>query len=163
MLDRNILDDGTELEPYDMINTDYRSDYRDAKKLVYGIEAQKNNSEMITNFINVVEGSILRILEHFDVNKALDIPDEDFMVSDVLPFLRTENFISEVQNITVETIPGTGKLKIGQVVRADKDIYSAMIQVCWYVMTFCNDSIQEEDEDFASFFSSFIARPKIKR
>ena len=41
MLDRNILDDGTELEPYDMINTDYRSDYRDAKKLVYGIEAQK--------------------------------------------------------------------------------------------------------------------------
>ena len=91
---------------------------------------------MITNFINVVEGSILRILEHFDVNKALDIPDEDFMVSDVLPFLRTENFISEVQNITVETIPGTGKLKIGQVVKADKDIYSATIQVCWYVMTF---------------------------
>lgn len=163
MLDRNILDDGTELEPYDMLNTDYRSDYRDAKKLVYGIEAQKNNSEMITNFINVVEGSILRILEHFDVNKALDIPDEDFMVSDVLPFLRTENFISEVQNITVETIPGTGKLKIGQVVRADKDIYSAMIQVCWYVMTFCNDALPDEDEDFASFFSAFISQPKIKR
>ena len=163
MLDRNILDDGTELEPYDMLNTDYRSDYRDAKKLVYGIEAQKNNSEMITNFINVVEGKILRILEHFDINKALDIPDEDFMVSDVLPFLRTENFISEVQNITVETIPGTGKLKIGQVVRADKDIYSAMIQVCWYVMTFCNDALPEEDDDFASFFSSFISRPKIKR
>ena len=163
MLDRNILDDGTELEPYDMLNTDYRSDYRDAKKLVYGIEAQKNNSEMITNFINVVEGSILRILEHFDVNKALDIPDEDFMVSDVLPFLRTENFISEVQNITVETIPGTGKLKIGQVVRADKDIYSATIQVCWYVMTFCNDALPDEDEDFASFFSGFISQPKIKR
>ena len=163
MLDRNILDDGTELEPYDMINTDYRSDYRDAKKLVYGIEAQKNNSEMITNFINVVEGSILRILEHFDVNKALDIPDEDFMVSDVLPFLRTENFISEVQNITVETIPGTGKLKIGQVVKADKDIYSATIQVCWYVMTFCNDALPDEDEDFASFFSGFISQPKIKR
>ena len=163
MLDRNILDDGTELEPYDMINTDYRSDYREAKKLVYGIEAQKNNSEMITNFINVVEGSILRILEHFDVNKALDIPDEDFMVSDVLPFLRTENFISEVQNITVETIPGTGKLKIGQVVRADKDIYSATIQVCWYVMTFCNDALPDEDEDFASFFSGFISQPKIKR
>ena len=163
MLDRNILDDGTELEPYDMINTDYRSDYRDAKKLVYGIEAQKNNTEMITNFINVVEGSILRILEHFDVNKALDIPDEDFMVSDVLPFLRTENFISEVQNITVETIPGTGKLKIGQVVKADKDIYSATIQVCWYVMTFCNDALPDEDEDFASFFSGFISQPKIKR
>ena len=163
MLDRNILDDGTELEPYDMINTDYRSDYRDAKKLVYGIEAQKNNSEMITNFINVVEGSILRILEHFDINKALDIPDEDFMVSDVLPFLRTENFISEVQNITVETIPGTGKLKVGQVVKADKDIYSATIQVCWYVMTFCNDALPDEDEDFASFFSGFISQPKIKR
>ena len=163
MLDRNILDDGTELEPLDMINTDYRSDYRDAKKLVYGIEAQKNNTEMITNFIDIVDSKILRILEHFDVNKALDIPDEDFMVSDVLPFLRTENFISEVQNITVETIPGTGKLKIGQVVRADKDIYSAMIQVCWYVMTFCNDALPDEDEDFASFFSGFISQPKIKR
>ena len=79
----------------------------------------------------------------------------------VLLFSFTLNVLAE--NKTEETKPGTGKLKVSQVEKADKDIYSAMIQVCWYVMAFCNDALPDEDEDFASFFSGFISQPKIKR
>ena len=163
LLDEIIMDDGSVLEPYDMINTDYRSEFRNAKRIVYGIEAQSNNTEMITNFIGIVEGKILRLLEPFDVNKALDIPDTDYMVSEVLPFLRTENFISEVQNLTVETIPGSGKLKIGQVVRADKDIFSAIEMGAWYIMKFRNNGYEEEEEDYASVFASMMRQPVIRR
>ena len=163
LLDEISLDDGSILEPYDMINTDYRSEFRNAKRIVYGIEAQSNNTEMITNFIGIVEGKILRLLEPFDVNKALDIPDTEYMVSEILPFLRTENFISEVQNLTVETIPGSGKLKIGQVVRADKDIFSAVEMGAWYIMKFRNNGYDEEEEDFASAFASMIRQPVIRK
>ena len=163
LLDENIMDNGTVLEPYDMLNTDYRSDFRNAKRIVYGIEAQSNNTEMITNFINVVETKTLRLLEPFDVNKALDIPDNDYLASEILPSLRTENFISEVQNLTVEQIPGSGKLKIGQLVRADKDIFSAVEMGSWYIMKFKNNGYEEQEEDFASVFSSMISQPIIRR
>ena len=118
---------------------------------------------MITNFIGIVEGKVLRLLEPFDVNKALDIPDTEYMVSEVLPFLRTENFISEVQNLTVETIPGSGRLKIGQVVKADKDIFSAIEMGAWYIMKFRNNGYEEEEEDFASVFASMIRKPVIRK
>ena len=163
LLDENIMDNGTVLEPYDMLNTDYRSDFRNAKRIVYGIEAQSNNTEMITNFINVVETKTLRLLEPFDVNKALDIPDNDYLASEILPSLRTENFISEVQNLTVEQIPGSGKLKIGQLVRADKDIFSAVEMGSWYIMKFKNNGYEEEEEDFASVFGNMIRQPVIRR
>ena len=162
LLDEVVLEDGEIMEAYDMINTDYRSSYSNAKRMVYGIEAQSNNSEMITQFINIVETKKLRLLQPFDVNKALDIPDEDYMVSDVLPYLRTENFISEVQNLTVEQIPGSNKLKIGQLVRADKDIFSAIEMGSWYIMKHCNSSYEEEEEDIMSVLRGMIRKPKIR-
>lgn len=162
LLDEVVLDNGEILEAYDMLNTDYRSSYSNAKRMVYGIEAQSNNSEMITQFINIVETKKLRLLQPFDVNKALDIPDEDYLVSDVLPYLRTENFIAEVQNITVEPIPSTNKLKVGQLVRADKDIFSSIEMTCWYIMKHCNDSFEEEEEDIVSVLRTMVRKPKIR-
>lgn len=162
LLDENIFDDGEVLEPFDMINTDYRSSYSNAKRIIYGIEAQSNNTDMITQFINIVETKKLRLLEHFDVNKAFDIPTEDYLVSEVLPYLRTENFVSEVENLTVEQIPGTNKLKVGQLVRADKDIFSATQMVCWYIMKYCNDSYEEEEEDVISVLRTMVRKPRIR-
>ena len=162
LLDEVVLDNGEILEAYDMLNTDYRSSYSNAKRMVYGIEAQSNNSEMITQFINIVETKKLRLLQPFDVNKALDIPDEDYLVSDVLPYLRTENFIAEVQNITVEPIPSTNKLKVGQLVRADKDIFSSIEMTCWYIMKHCNDSFEEEEEDIISVLKTMVRKPRIR-
>ena len=160
--DEDYLEDGTMLEALDTINHDIRSNYSYAKKIIYGIQAQKNNSEMIVNFIKCVETKVLRLLEHFDVNKALDIPDEDYLVSDVLPFLRTENLIAEVQNLTVEQIPSTNKLKINQLVRADKDIYSALLYGLWVIMSEYNSSIEEEEEDVVSVLRGMVRKPRIR-
>lgn len=162
LLDEQILENGEVMEAYDMINTDYRSEFRDAKKLIYGIEAQSNNTDMIVQFQNIVGTKILRLLEPFDVNKAIDIPDEDYLVSDVLPFLRTENFVAEVQNLCVEQIQGSSKLKITQLVKADKDIFSALEMGSWYIMRYKNVGYEEEEEvDYHSIFKSMIRKPNI--
>ena len=117
---------------------------------------------MIANFINCVETKKLRLLEVFDVNKAMDIPDTQYMVSEVLPFLRTENFVSEVQNLTVEQIPSSSRLKIGQIVSADKDIYSAMCYGLHYIMKHCDD-LYEEEEDLESFLSTSMFTAPVTR
>lgn len=164
LLDENIDEDGATYEPFDMINTEYRSDYRNAKRMVYGIEAQSNNTEMITTFINVVETKILRLLAPFDVNKALDIPDDAYMVSEILPFLRTENFIDEVQNLTVEQIENSRKLKIVQLVKADKDLFSALEMGLWTIMTHHNSGEEEvEDVDLVEFFSGMMRKPTLRK
>ena len=162
LLDSQILDDGEELEPLDSMNLEIRSSYKNARRIVYGIQAQKNNTDMIVNFISCVETKILRLLEAFDVVKALDIPDEDYLVSDVLPFLRTETLIAEVQNLTVEQIPSTNKLKINQLVRADKDIYSALLYGLWVIMSEYNSSIEEEEEDVVSVLRGMVRKPRIR-
>lgn len=161
LLDEQILEDGEVLGALNMINTGYTSPYQNAPRLIYGIEAQSNNTAMITSFVNIVETKLLRLLQPFDINKAMDIPDENYMISDVLPFLRTENFIAEVQNITVQQIPGKSTLKIGQLTKADKDIFSALEMVCWYIMAECNRVTDIEQEDVASAFSMMIRKPKI--
>ena len=162
LLDEQILDDGSVVDAYDCINLDIRSDYEYAQRIVYGVQAQSNNTEMIANFINCVETRKLRLLEVFDVNKAMDIPDTQYMVSEVLPFLRTENFVSEVQNLTVEQIPSSSRLKIGQVVHADKDIYSAMCYGLYYIMKHCDD-LYEEEEDLESFLSASMFTAPVTR
>ena len=162
LLDSQILDDGEELEALDSMNLEIRSSYSNAKRLVYGIQAQKNNSEMIVNFISCIETKILRLLERFDINNALDISDEEYMVSEVLPFLRTENLIAEVQNLTVEQIPSSNKLKVGQLVRMDKDIYSSLLYLMHYIMAECNSSYEEEEEDIVSVLRGMIRKPKIR-
>lgn len=162
LLDSQILDDGEELEPLDSMNLEIRSSYQYAKRLVYGIQAQKNNSEMIVNFISCVETKLLRLLEQFDVYQAAGISDEDYMISEVLPYLRTENLIAEVQNLTVEQIPSSNKLKVGQLVRMDKDIYSSLLYNLWYIMSECNSSHEEEEEDIMSVLRGMIRKPKIR-
>lgn len=162
LLDSQILDDGEELEPLDSINLEIRSSYQNAKRMVYGIQAQKNNSEMIVNFISCVETKMLRLLENFDVNKALDIPDEEYMVSEVLPFLRTENLIAEVQNLKVEQIPSSNKLRVDQLIKMDKDIYSSLLYNMWYIMSECNDGQEEQEEyDMRALFGSLMRKPNI--
>ena len=163
LLDEQIMDDGSVIPALDCMNLDFRSDYTYAPRIVYGVQAQTNNTEMITNFISCIETKKLRLLEPFDVNKALDISDADYMVSDILPFLRTENFITEVQNLTVEQIIGSGKLKIGQLVRADKDIYSAICYGLSYIMKNCDNNRDDEDEDLASFLGSMFVAPVTRR
>lgn len=161
LLDSQILDDGEELEPLDSINLEIRSSYQNAKRMVYGIQAQKNNSEMIVNFISCIETKLLRLLENFDVYKAVGIPDDDYMVSEVLPFLRTENLIAEVQNLTVSTSDTSNKLKIGQLVRMDKDIYSSLLYNMWYVMNECNTGQDEPQENYLEVFKSLMRKPDI--
>ena len=152
---------GRELPAYDTINTEHESDEKDAKQIVWAIQAQKNQTEMIVSFIDSVERGVLQLLEKVDQNRITDISeDENYMISEVLAHVRTQNFIDEVANLTLETLNG-GKLQVKQIMRANKDLFSANLMGVWYILAHENEGVVEEEEfDIASLFC--FSNPKIR-
>lgn len=152
---------GKELPPYDTINSEHFSAYKEAKPMIYVITAQSNNTQMIVNFCNIVDNGILQLLEHIDANRVMEISDiDDYMTNEFLAHIRTQNFIDEVANITVDTLSG-GKLQIKQVTKANKDLFSSVQMGAYYIMAECNAGIEDEEDVDVSLFFSFTA-PKIR-
>lgn len=152
---------GKELPAYDTINTEHESDEKDAKPIVWAIQAQKNQTEMVVSFIDSVENGTLQLLERVDQNKIMDINEnDDYMINEILAHIRTQNFIDEVSNLTLETISG-GRLQVKQVIKANKDLFSAVLMGVWYVLSEENNGIEEEEEfDFNDLFA--FSSPRIR-
>jgi ribonucleoside-diphosphate reductase alpha chain len=83
---------GDELIAYDTINTDHESDEAETDKCLFVVNAQGINSDIIVNFINMVESKTLQLLDKVDQNK-LDSSDTDFMSNGLLGSIQTEFFI----------------------------------------------------------------------
>ncbi len=152
---------GKELPTYDTINTDHESDEKDAKPIIWAIQAQKNQTEMIVSFVDSVESGILQLLEKVDQNKMMEIDeDDDYMINELLSHIRTQQFIDEVSNLTLETLNG-GRLQIKQLIKANKDLFSATMMGVWYILAEQNNGIEEEEDwNFAEVFS--FSAPKIR-
>lgn len=145
---------GKELPAYDTINTDHESDEKDARQIVWAIQAQKNQTEMIVSFVDSVESGMLQLLEKADQNKMMDIDEGDnYMINELLAHIRTQQFIDEVSNLTLETGDG-GKLKVKQLIKANKDLFSASMMGIWYILAEQNNGLEEEEEyDYSTIFT----------
>ena len=145
---------GKELPAYDTINTDHESDEKDARQIVWAIQAQKNQTEMIVSFVDSIESGMLQLLEKIDQNKMMEIDEgDDYMVNEMLAHIRTQQFIDEVSNLTLETSNG-GKLQVKQLIKANKDLFSASMMGIWYILAEQNNGIEEEEEyDYSTLFT----------
>ena len=134
---------GENLGCWDTLNTDDEPETQNAEKCLYALTPQSAQSEIIVNFINVVDASILRLLEKR--NDIYDLEDKDNYIENVLPFLHTDFLIEEIANLQLKTL-GTGKLTIEKTSKKyDKDRFSAVAYGAWYAMTFEN---QDNNENF---------------
>ena len=142
---------GEELMAYDTINTDHESDEMVTDKCVYVIFAQGINSEIIVNFMSVIEGKILQLLEKVDQNKATEI-DNDIFKNGLMPSIQTDFFIEEVANLQLKTLNG-GKLTVERNSRTlDKDRYSSVAYMCYYIMNYENKKEKQSKVDFSNLF-----------
>lgn len=121
---------------WDTINTEAQPEVRGAEKCIYDLKPQSAQNEIIVNFIGVVDGEILRLLEKR--NDIYDLDDKDNYIENVLPFLHTDFLVEEIANLQLKTL-GTGKVTIEKTnSKYDKDRFSAVAYGCWYAMTFEN-------------------------
>jgi len=142
---------GDELIAYDTINTEHESDEAETEKCLFVVNAQGINSDIIVNFINMVEGKTLQLLDKVDQSKLDYSSDTDFMSNGLLGSIQTEFFIEEVANLQLKTMNG-GKLTVERNSKSlDKDRYSACSYMMYYIMTYENKTKKDKDSSMLDY------------
>jgi ribonucleoside-diphosphate reductase alpha chain len=121
---------GENLGCWATINTDQEADEKDAKKIVWDIRSQGINSEIIVNFIGVIESEKLQLLEkRHDSN----YDDMEYYMTNIMPYLQTDYLIEEIANLKLKQNT-SGKYQVEQVTkRVDKDRFSALAYGLYYI------------------------------
>ncbi|MBM7598101.1 ribonucleoside-diphosphate reductase alpha chain [Virgibacillus halotolerans] len=142
---------GDSLGCWSTINTDRVPESSDAEKIVYDLHSQGINSDIIINFIDMVEAQKLLLLEKVD-NANYDINDDDDLKR-IAPFMQTDILIEEIANLKLKEL-NSGKYTVEQVVRKiDKDRYSAVAYGLWFIKNFEDESHSGEEYEFGFFFN----------
>lgn len=137
---------------WNTINTTNEPETDDAELCLYDLKSTGNQSKIVTTFIDFINSKRLRFLE----NKPVSIFDEDSdyaYQSEILPFLQTNLLMEEISNLKVKHMPNGG-LSVSKVVsRLDKDRYSALAYMIWYINEYENSYIRNEEIDLSEIHS----------
>lgn len=149
------------LKCWDTINTDNEPDVKGAEKCLYALHSQGINSDIIVNFIDMVESGKLQLLEK-QMDNSYSISNKNYVTDIVLPKIQTDLFVEEVANLKIKHMQG-GKLSVEQVTKSvDKDRFFAVAYGLWYIKNF-EDKIKEENSDFNVSDLFMFRKPQIRK
>lgn len=142
---------GESLGCWKTMNTEREPEINDAEEIVYDLHAQGINSDIIVNFIDMVESKKLLLLEKKD-NANYDINDENAIKS-IAPHLNTDALIEEIANLKLKKL-SSGKYTVERVTKKiDRDRYSAVAYGLWYIKNYEDNYEQDEEYDFGFYFN----------
>ena len=145
---------GESLGCWNTINTDVKPEITNAERCLYDLKPQSANSQIISTFIDMVEGDKLRLLIKKNMSEY-DLKDLENKSQNVLPYLLTDSLIEEISNLKLKVLPN-GKISVEQVIKGySKDKYSALAYVLWYIKTF-EERIEEKEDDIEEMLSCII-------
>lgn len=129
---------GDSLGCWKTINTDDESELEDADEVLYSLKSQGINSEIIVNFMDMVDSKKLQLLEK-RADNSYDKNSIEDTERDVIPYLETDFLLEEVANLKLKPL-NSGKFTVEQQTnRINKDRYSALAYVLWYIQNFESD------------------------
>lgn len=148
--------DPTTREPlgcWDTINTDNEPESQNAEKCLYDLKAQGLQSRIVTVFIDMVESGKLRLLEKRGDGEFSDHDRENYKEF-VVPFVQTDLLFEEISNLKIKELGG-GRITVEKVIsKLDKDRYSALSYMLWYISEFENKVKEPIDREvFLSMFA----------
>lgn len=140
---------GETLPCWNTINTDQEPETNDSLKILYAMHAQGINSEIIVNFIDMIESGKLQLLEKKQ-NSNYDVNDKKYFEQEILPSLQTDLLVEEVSNLKLKRLQN-GKYTVEQVTkRVDKDRFSAVSYGMFYIKMFEDNIDKQEIVDWSS-------------
>lgn len=126
---------GEDLDCWDTMNNDKQPEVQGADKLVYDLHSQGINTDIIINFIDMVDSQKLQLLQKND-NKDYDVNDVDYFKSEILPFVQTDLLLEEIANLKLKKLQ-SGKYTTEQVTKKiNRDRFSAVAYGLWYIKEF---------------------------
>lgn len=136
---------------YKVMNTDQESELDDAEEILYDLKAQSNNSDVIVNFIGVIDSGLIELLEK-RTDAHYNIEDVDYFESEILPYVQTDYLLEELSNLKLKQLP-SGKYTIEQQTkRINKDRFSALAYGLWYIKEFEEDGGYQNTDISATDF-----------
>ena len=131
--------------PWDTINGDIKSEYKEAIPMLYALNSQNKddtkkdgriNNYAIINFIDCVDGQKLRLLEERK-DSLLNLGDIE-EVKAFVPFEQTNALVEEISNLKIKHLTN-GEVTVEKVLRKiDKDRFSSLIYALWWAMSYDN-------------------------
>jgi ribonucleoside-diphosphate reductase alpha chain len=126
---------GEELDCWDTMNNDKQPEVQGAEKIVYDLHSQGINTDIIINFIDMVDSQKLQLLKKND-NKDYDVNNVDYFKSEILPFVQTDLLLEEIANLKLKKL-SSGKYTTEQVTKKiNRDRFSAVAYGLWYIKEF---------------------------
>lgn len=140
---------------WNTINTENQPERDDAEQILYDLKAQGVQSKVIADFIDAVEGGKLRILVKRQ-DGDFSIKERENTKEKIMPFIQTDFVFEEVANLKLKHM-NNGALSVEKVVKKlDKDRFSSLAYLIWYVTEFMNIPVQKYDYENAPRCSSAI-------
>ena len=136
---------------WDTINDDNTPEIPNSPKIAYNLKAHSCQNEVVTTFIDYVDGGKLRLLEKRLEN---DFKENDWDEFDdkIRPFLETDAFIEEAANLKMKHL-SNGSITIDKAVKKiDKDRVSGLIYMLWYIDKFAKE-VNNSDCEFCTFIN----------
>lgn len=151
---------GEYLGCFDTINTDNKPETLDADKCLFDMKAQSYQTKVISHFINVIDSGLLKMLIRKQTQDFTD-KEREFMDLNVMPFVNTELLFMEISNLKLKVLSGN-HLTVEKVVRKiDKDKFSSLSYVIFYIMEFVNKDLDQEIEVNTKNILSFARKPQM--
>jgi hypothetical protein len=144
-------DTGDSLGCWGTINTDQQPELSESEDIVFNLHAQGINSDIIINFIDMIEGKKLTLLEKRQ-NSDYDVNDDE-LYKKIVPHLQTDLLLEEMANLKLKRLP-SGKYTVEQVTKKiNKDRYSAVSYGLWYIKNFEENAEDDGEYEFGFFFN----------
>lgn len=138
---------GEQLECWNTINTDNKPENElEANTCLWDIKAQGIQTKIIIDFIDAVDSGKLKILEHRK-DSDFTLKERENMERCVVPFVQTDFLFEEVANLKLKKGNGANLMVEKSVKKMDKDRWSALAYVIYYIMEYENDYASQEYSD----------------
>lgn len=137
-------------------NIDIPCDYENAERCVYAVQSQGENTKMIVNLMDMVDGGVLQLL----VNKH-DNAYEEIATEELAPHGETDLLIEEIANIKLKQLSGNNMREERQITSIPKDRYSALKYGLYYIIKHQNRKTSEDDVTVEDLY--LYRKPKTRK
>lgn len=142
---------GDSLGCWDTVNTEQAPEDPSAPDYIYSLKSQGVNHDIIINFINMVEGERLQLLEKRTDN-SYEENDREFIEKEVLPFASTDMLLEELANLKLKETSSSGKMTTIRNTKAlDDDKFSSLSYNLYYISEYEDDYTQAQEGNMSDF------------
>ncbi len=136
---------GEDLGCWNTINTDNEPETKDCEDCLFDMKAQTFQSKAISYFIDAVDSGKLRLLQQRKDGDFSQSEREDYE-NKMLPYIQTDFMVEEIANLKLKTLP-SGAITVERAVsKMNKDRFSSLLYVIFYIMEFKNNYFEEQDD-----------------